>query len=426
MLELITFGLVESIIALIFGIVTVCSFAGVLVKKNWLKILYLLLITLSVQTVIFLTMGYDLTHKLYPLHTHLVLIVCVTEFFKIRLFYSFIYTMLAYLSYQIPAWISHLIYLVFPKNELVQFIFFLIIIVLTIYFIIMRVGNSANELLGRGLGTDLFFGLIPVLYYIFDYVSTVWTDALYVGNYHVVAFMPVVICAAYVIYLSVLSREHSQRVEAVVESTIIDNEMSIVQNEIENLNELQQMAKLYRNDINNHFATILEYVNAGDTKKAIEYINESIKAVDKITPHRFCENEMFNLILAHFAQIAEQEDYDYSFKVESIDNIPLTNIELCAIVSNTLENAFNEMGNLEDTDKKVELLFGKHNGMLVYTVTNSCRSDFVLKGDRPESQKGEGHGFGTKSIVSIVHGHGGIVDFRAENGIFEIMITVPL
>jgi len=423
---LLTLGLVESIIALVYGIVVICAFAGVIDRKNLIKILCICIITLSVQTVLYFTIGYDLTWKLYPLHTHLVMILLIGVFFKIKLYYSFIYTMLAYMSFQIPAWISRLVYLVFPGNEIAHFILYYITVVLTVLFICFRVGNSANELLGKSIKTDLIFGIIPVLYYFFDYLTTVWTDVLYVGNYHVSAFMSVVICAAYVIYLSTISKDYVQRVEAVEESIIIANEINIVQNEIETSNELQQMAKLYRNDINNHFASILEYINEGDSKRAIEYINESISAVDKITPHRFCENEMINLILSHFAEIAEAEHYDYSFKVNTVNDLPLTNIELCAIISNTLENAFNEMGNLEDGNKRVELLFSQHKGMLIYSVSNTCRKDYVLEGDRPESKNGEIHGFGTKSIVSIAHDHNGLVDFRAKDGIFDIMITIPL
>lgn len=426
MLELLTFGIVEGIVVLAYGVIAVCAFAGVLVKENRWKILFLIMLLLSMQTVLYLTLGYELIWKLYPLHTHVPLILCVTVLFQVKLYDSFLYTMLAYMGYQIPAWISRLIYLVFPGNEMAHFIFHSITVVLTILFIFMRVGNSAKEILGRSVKTDILFGIVPVLYYIFDYVTTVWTDVLYDGNYHILSFMPVVICAAYIVYLSTLSKDHVQRVKAVEESSIIDNEMSIVQNEIDNLNELQQMAKIYRNDIHKHFATILEYINAGDTQRAIEYINDSIKAVDQITPHRFCENEMLNLILSHFAEIAESEQYEYSFQVGHVDDLPLTNIELCAIVSNTLENAYNELGILSEKEKKVELLFRQHNGMLIYSVSNTCRKDFVLEGDRPESKHGEAHGFGTKSIVSIVEDHHGLVDFRAKDGIFEIMISIPL
>jgi len=238
--------------------------------------------------------------------------------------------------------------------------------------------------------------------------------------------MPVVICAAYIVYLATLSKDHMQRTDAIVESTILDNEMSIVHNEIDNLNELQQRAKLYKDDIQKHFASILAFIEAKDNKGAIEYINESIKAVDKITPHRFCRNEMLNLILSHFAEIAEAKQYNYMYKIDLPDELPLTNIELCAIVSNTLENAYNEMGVLEEKEKRVALSFCQHNGMLLYSVSNTCRRDFVLEGDRPESENGEAHGFGTKSIVSIAQDHGGTVDFRAKNGMFEIMIMIPL
>lgn len=426
MSEIITIGLVENIIVLAYGVIIVCALAGVLNWNNWVKILTMFAVLLTVETVLYLYLGYDLTKKLYPVHTHCLIILYLAEIFKVKLYYSAIYTMLAYMCCQIPAWIARLAYLIFPGNELVHFIIYIIIIIMSILFVFIRVGNSANEMLGRSKAADITFGIIPITYFVFDYVTTVWTDELYSGNYHIDSFMPILICITYIIYLSILSRDHVQRVEAVMESTIIDKEMGIVENEIENLNELQQMAKVYRSDIKKHFVNILEYIDSDDVGKAMEYINESVKAVDKITPYRFCENEMLNLILSHFAEIANQEKYDYSFKVENIEKLPLTNIELCAIVSNTLENAFNEMSNLVEEEKRVELIISKLNNMIIYSVSNSCDPELLLDGKRPESKKGEGHGFGTKSIISIAHSHGGLVDFKAENGIFETIVTIPI
>lgn len=45
------------------------------------------------------------------------------------------------------------------------------------------------------------FGVIPVLYYVFDYLTRVYTDLLSSGAPVVVEFMPFICCGAYLVFL---------------------------------------------------------------------------------------------------------------------------------------------------------------------------------------------------------------------------------
>lgn len=49
----------------------------------------------------------------------------------------------------------------------------------------------------------------------------------------------------------------------------------------------------------------------------------------------------------------------------------------------------------------------------------------LLFGSLPAAQR-EGHGFGCRSIQAIAHKHGGLCEFRAENGTFTMRFMVPL
>ncbi|MDD6572249.1 MAG: hypothetical protein PUF12_07710, partial [Thermoflexaceae bacterium] len=95
------------------------------------------------------------------------------------------------------------------------------------------------------MASDMAFGIIPITYYCFDYITTVWTDLLYTGNYHVTQFMPFVICFAYIIFIIVLRNEQNQRIEAFKERSLVENQIAIVENEIEGLHELEQMSRIY-------------------------------------------------------------------------------------------------------------------------------------------------------------------------------------
>lgn len=380
---------------------------------------------LVIQAVIIYMVGLDFTLKLYPVHTHFVLILFLILLFKIRPYEAVIYVLLAYMCCQIPAWISKLITYVLPGNDFAECILYLIVVVVVFYNIYKYVGDLVKRMLGESLAADIVFGIIPITYYFFDYITTVWTDLLYEGNYHVTQFMPFVVCIAYVIFLIVLRNEQNQRIEAFKERALVENQIVIVENEIEGLHELEQMSRIYRHDMRHHFSLILGYIQENKISDAVSYINENIEEIEKITPQKFCDMEVLNLLLSHFATIANEEQIKYSFDVRLPITIPLSKMEICAMVSNALENAFNEVQELTE-QRSVDMVFCVHNGMLIFSVDNSCDKSFVFDGTIPQSVEGNGHGYGTRSIAAIAKKHNGIASFSAGDGVFKMMVTMPL
>lgn len=415
----------RHIISLVFGTFVTAIFADIYEKKNSKKLFGVLFILLAIQAVIICMTGLDFTLKLYPVHTHLILILSLILLFKIRPYDAVIYVLLAYMCCQIPAWISKLITYILPGNVLAECILYLIVVVTTFYNIYKYIGDSVKKMLGESMASDIAFGIIPITYYFFDYITTVWTDLLYTGNYHVTQFMPFVVCFAYIIFIIVLRNEQNQRIEAFKERSLVENQIVIVENEIEGLHELEQMSRIYRHDMRHHFSLILGFIQENKISEAVTYINENIEGIEKITPQRFCDMEVLNLLLSHFATIANEEQIKYRFDVRLPNTIPLSKMEICAMVSNALENAFNEVQDLTG-QRTVDMVFCAHNDMLIFSVDNSCDKSFVFDGAIPQSVEDNDHGYGTRSIAAIAKKHNGMASFSARDGVFKMMVTMPL
>lgn len=67
--------------------------------------------------------------------------------YKIRVFNAIMYTMLAYMSCQIPAWLSKSIAYFFDENILVEVIAYFILVIITAVIIMFTVEDSAKMLL---------------------------------------------------------------------------------------------------------------------------------------------------------------------------------------------------------------------------------------------------------------------------------------
>lgn len=416
---------VRYIVTLLFGVATTASFAGILQKKNTVKLACIVCFLLLLQGVFLVSFGLDAVLTSYPIHTHMVLVGALILCFQCSAMEATICTLLAYMCCQIPTWISRWAMYTTYYSSIGEFLVYLFAAFITLLVIVKYAATPIHELLQGSKAATMVMGIVPVTYYLFDYLTTVWTKVLYTGNYHVAQFMPSVICVAYLVFAVVFSHEQKQRTEIMEERTILQNELYIVETEIESLRELSEAAKTHRHDMRHHLSLILYLIEENHIGEAREYIQENIERIDEFTPHRFCEMEMLNLILSHFASQAEEMKVKYSFNIELPDQIPLTKPELCALVSNALENALYAVGELPEEKRLVDTRLCAFKGKLIFSVDNSCDDKIQVTGNRPQADK-PGHGYGTRSIMTIANEHNGMAVFQSENGTFSLMVAIPL
>lgn len=416
---------IRYIVTLLFGVIVTASFAGILQKKNTVKLVGIICFLLLLQGVFLVSFGMDAVLAAYPIHTHMVLVGALMLCFQCNAGDAIICTLLAYMCCQIPAWISRWAMYTTYYSSIVELFIYLLMAGITLWVIVKYAAAPIHELLPSSKASTVVMGIVPVTYYFFDYLTTVWTKVLYTGNYHVAQFMPSVICVAYLIFAVVFSHEQKQRMETMEEKNILQNELHIVETETESLKELSKVARIHRHDMRHHLSLILHLLEENHIQEAREYIQENIERIDEFTPHRFCEMEILNLIFSHFASKAEEMNTRYCFDIQLPEQIPLTKPELCTLVSNALENAFQAVEPLPQEKRFVDVRLCVFKGKMIFSVDNSCDDKIQIIDNRPKAEK-KGHGYGTRSIMTIANEHHGMAVFQSEKGTFSLLVTIPL
>lgn len=413
---------IRYMISLLFGVTVTTAFLGVLQKKK--RIMLVLLILLLLQGICVWRVGFEMTLALYPLHTHLPLILLLTLVFDCKLLDAILCTMMAYMCCQIPAWISKLAMYV-GVNYRLELILYVVSVGMTLFVIIRYGAEPIRELLDGAKATVIAFLIIPVTYFLFDYITTVWTKILYTGNYHVVQFMPLMVCVVYLVFLIVFSKEQQKKITAIEERILLENQIQIAENEYENLNEMQQMAKIYRHDMRHHLMYLLQLADKGDLAEIKVYLLENVENIDAITPKKFCKMEMLNLLLSHFADKAQENKVEYTFDIRLPERIPVSATELCSMVSNAIENALKAVLILPENKRKMDVRLCEFNGMLIFSVDNTYGGNVKIIDHMPVTNH-RGHGYGTRSIANVAKLHGGMAMFCTEKNIFKMMVTIPM
>ncbi len=420
--------LFRSGIVLVFGLAVSLLFAGVQrTRVGELAIAIFFAIIISIQIICWQMLGLEITMKLYPFITHLPSIVFLVLYFKRPWLISISSVLTAYLCCQIPRWIGSMTAAVFG-NHYANHIGYFVAMCVVYYYLKKYVADSVIQLIERSTRSCLLFGAVPLLYYLFDYATTVYTNLLYSGAREAVQFTPSVICTFYLVFVLLYYNESQKQAKTQRERDIFASQFQNARVELDAMRQMQNSTMIYRHDMRHHLSLIGGFATDGDLQKIKEYLASTEAAIDALTPIRYCENEIVNLILSSFENKARKIQVVLHADVKLPNELDVNDTELCALLSNALENAITAADQIEDQKlRKVYIHAVINGGKLVISTENAYVGKIDMEGDLPKSnRKDAGHGFGIKSMVDILEHHGGLYSFEIEGGVFIMRLMLPL
>lgn len=254
----------------------------------------------------------------------------------------------------------------------------------------------------------LLFGSLPCSYYIFDYATTIYSDALYSGIQALNEFLPTVLVVFYVLFLPAFHVQSQKRSSAEMQRSLLEVELKQSQQEMDSLRQSEMQTAVYQHDMRHHLNMISGLLASGSPQQAQEYIQKVQSDVEAITSRRFCENETVNLLCSSFVQKAEKSGVTLNVDARVPAHLPISDTELCSLLSNALENALRAASTLRPEFRRtVDLYCGIRLNKLLIEVRNPYDTPPVMRDGVPVSDAA-GHGFGCRSIQAIAQQRGGL------------------
>jgi hypothetical protein len=420
------FGIVRFGFSLLFGVTLSVLFAGIeRTRKNDRVAAASCAILLLAQSACWWFFGIDMTSKLYPLIIHLPMLLLFSLYFKRPWLTSAASVLSAYLCCQAPRWIGYLAGAAFDSG-LADHIFYIAAVFLAYYLLKRYVAGSVRELMENSVKSRVLLGAVPLFYYIFDYVTTIYTDILYSGTKWAVQFMPSTVSVFYFVFIILYYAETQKQSDAQRERDLLTAQLQLAKTEFTTLRQLQECTAVYRHDMRHHFAFLQGLAAEGSIDAIKEYLKTAQSDIEAITPVRFCENETANLILSAFSTRSAQAGVLLSVDAKLPGTIPLSDTEFCSLLSNSLENAISAAAACTNSQRKTVTFKAQvHKNNLLISTVNSYSGEIRMKAGLPLSPH-EGHGYGTRSIAAIANAHGGQAIFTTEAGVFSSKIMLPL
>ena len=288
--------MLRACIVMLFGMAVSLLFAGVQrTRAGNLANAFFYTLMLFAQILCWHMFGMQTTLQLYPFIAHLPVIIFIVLYFKRPWLISISSVLAAYLCCQIPRWIGSVAGAI-SGIRLVNHISYFVATCIVYYILKRYVADSVRQLMDKSTRSCLLFGAVPLLYYLFDYATTFYTDLLYTGAPGVVQFTPSMICTFYLVFVLLYYKESLMQANAKRERDIFASQLQQAQFELDTMRTMQNNTVIYRHDMRHHLSLIGGFAADGDLKKISEYLATTKADIDALTPVRYCENETVNLI----------------------------------------------------------------------------------------------------------------------------------
>lgn len=419
-------SLLQYAMVALFGIFLSAIFCGVELKgDSILKLSIFSVVALVIQLIIFNQFGATTTKWLYPLILHLPLVLFLVLCFKKPLSMSLVSLFLAYLCCQIPRWLSDLV-LLLCNSTLLRDIVYIFIICACFGTLHRFAAKPIQKILTYSARSVWVVGLLPVLYYIFDYVTTVYTDILYSGNPYVVQTIPSIMSLGYIFFLLIYQSRLEEQEAIRQERYLLSLQLRRSEAEFSALCQMQEQANRFHHDMRHHTSLLMEHVEKGSVSEIKTYLQELQQGLDATVFKQYCRHQVINLLLSHFESRAIEQGIQLHVNADLPASLPFKDTELCSLLSNGLENAIHATAKVENPEnKKVTVSLSVKQRNLLISVQNPHVENVTFLDGLPVATE-SGHGLGTRSIASIVHKYGGLVHFSTANGLFLLRASLPM
>ena len=412
-------------LVLIYGLFLSVFISGGWSDRRQKRLMFLLCpLFLLIQTPCWLLWGELATKQLYPFIVHLPLVLILVLALKKPWSTAVVSVCTAYLCCQLPRWVKLLV-AALTKSELLGEIAYALLIVpifLLLYRLFVRPAYRAMTASPQSL---LLFGSLPVAYYFFDYATAVYSDALYQGIWALNEFLPTALIVFYVMFLSAYHVQMQRRADTELQRSMLEAELKQSEVELEGLRSAETQMAIYQHDMRHHLTMLDRLLAAGDAEKAQAYIQKVQTDIEAITPRRFCENELVNLLCSSFTDKAKRLGVRLTAEVALPPELPVTDTALCAMLSNGLENALHAAAQLPEEERWISLYSRVMQNKLLIEIKNPCQGQVPMRDGLPVSAR-PGHGYGCRSIQAIAQSCGGLCGFQAEEGLFLLQIILYL
>ncbi len=189
--------------------------------------------------------------------------------------------------------------------------------------------------------------------------------------------------------------------------------------------ENAELISIKYHDLRHQISLLKEYNSNELSKEIITDLDETLNIYDSIIR---TGNTTLDAVLIEQKIRCEKNGVRFSIIADGGLLSFMSSIDIVALFSNAIENAFNAVMLLNNSNRFISLSIKNQLDMLSVTLENPYNGELKRQNGKVISKHSDinMHGFGLKSMNMVVKKYGGSLDIETEDGIFTLRILIPL
>ncbi|MBD5473592.1 MAG: GHKL domain-containing protein [Lachnospiraceae bacterium] len=211
-----------------------------------------------------------------------------------------------------------------------------------------------------------------------------------------------------------------------IDKRIEEYQSDLLQKYCDEVESMYTKMRGWRHDYHNHIQALQASMALGKYEEVNEYLRELNDDLTQVDTTIKTGKVMIDAILNGKLSIAAQNDIAVSAKAKIPEGTPVTDVDLCAIIGNLLDNAIEENKRLPQESRFLRIYIGQKNTQFYLAFTNAAGKKRDKRRSLFPSAKGAQHGLGLVRVESLVKKYGGLFSADSEDGGFTAELLIPL
>ena len=288
-------------------------------------------------------------------------------------------------------------------------------------FVVMASGKGLNDI--RTQEFLMFFVLIIGEIVLFNFLNDMIVTST--GRYEIVVILLIFLLLD--LYLTYLLQRISKAYRTEKELELVTQQSMLQLNAYKALNEKYNASRRIIHDVKKHISSLEGLINANKADEAERYKDLLNAELNKLMPRFECDSPILTVVINNKLESADNMKIDFRVDAEFTLVDFISNLDITAIFSNLLDNAFEACSELPEGKRHVWLSITRRNYFVFIYLENTFNrvEPDAVKGFK--STKKYHQGIGLSNIRSACEKYHGSFNAHTEDDLFitEVLIPIP-
>lgn len=213
--------------------------------------------------------------------------------------------------------------------------------------------------------------------------------------------------------------ELDEKIRVKNENELLNLQIKAISDSAYLLEEKEEKIRIIRHDIRHQTQMLFSLISENENDKALEMLKKLNTQLLSIGTVKFCQNQIVNSAISIYAHKAISSHIKLEYEISLPKELPFDENDIAILYANVLDNAVNASLSQPEESRAIKINSRYEQNQLVIFVENYFAEKILFDSKGiPISQKA-GHGFGMKSILSVIKKYNGTAVFTHDNNIFS-------